>query len=347
MKHRRLILIALVVLVPLSVVLASGIGAVSISPGEWFAIVAHHIAPDGPSVADPQKDAVLWAIRLPRVLMSALVGASLAISGTAMQGLFRNPLADPSIIGISAGAALSAAIVIVLAASISYSWYNFPGLSTLSLATFAGAVLTSILIFRIAREKRKTNVATMLLAGIAITALAGSFTGLLTYVADEAQLRSLTFWTLGSMGGSTWMSTGITLVATAIGVFGLLTLSKPLNALTLGEQEAKHIGIPVEKLKTLVLALTALLVGCSVAFCGMIGFVGLVVPHILRLLGGPDHRFLLPASALGGALLLSWADTVSRIIAAPAEIPIGIITALVGAPVFLFLLFKQKSRMAL
>jgi iron complex transport system permease protein len=202
------------------------------------------------------------------------------------------------------------------------------------------------LIFALAREKRKTNVVTMLLAGISINALAGAATGLLTYLADDAQLRSLTFWTLGSLGGTTWKAVIFMSVATGLSLLILLRLHKSFNALALGEAEAIHLGVSVEALKKWVIFATALAVGVSVAFCGMIGFVGLVVPHIMRLWVGAEHRYLLPASALGGGLLLCWADTLSRTWAAPAEIPIGVITALVGAPVFLFLLFKQRKAMA-
>ncbi|MFT5617697.1 MAG: iron complex transport system permease protein, partial [Arenicella sp.] len=247
---------------------------------------------------------------------------------------------DPSIVGISAGAALFASLTIVLGGSFfSATWL---GVSALSFASFTGAVLATILVFTISQEKRGTNVSTMLLAGIAINSLAGACMGVLTYLADDAQLRSLTFWTLGSLGGSNWLSVTILALVTVSSVIFLSRLYKPFNALALGEREAVNLGISVEKLKIQVVAFTALSIGSAVAFCGMIGFVGLVVPHILRLFGGSDHRFLLPASALGGALLLGLADTASRTVASPAELPIGIITSLVGAPIFLWLIYRKR-----
>lgn len=343
MRQSRITLVVLTIAVFLSLVLASGIGAIHISALEWFHIFLHKLGLASHEV-DAQKTAVLWVIRLPRVVTSLCVGASLAICGTALQGLFRNPLADPSIIGISAGAAFSASLVIVLASSfITFSVGWFSG-SILSVATFLGAVTSTLLIFALSRQKHKTNVTIMLLGGIAINAMAGACTGILIFIADDAQLRSITFWTLGSLGGVSWVSTGLIAGSLLVSIAFLLRLSKAFNALTLGEQEAKYIGMPIEQLKTQVIITTALSVGTSVAFCGMISFVGLVVPHILRLIGGANHRFLLPASALGGALLLCWADTIARTLVAPAEIPIGVITAILGAPVFLILLYQQKTK---
>lgn len=346
MHTRKFVSIGLVAVLPLSMIVSTTIGAVGVSPVEWIQIVGHHLGFSLQEGFSQQKDGVLWAIRLPRVCMSALVGASLAVGGTAMQGIFRNPLADPTIIGISAGAASVASVAIVLLSVFTTHWYGFMSLSFLSIVTFAGAAATSLLIFKLASGKRGADVATMLLAGIAINALGGAITGLMTYLATDAQLRTLTFWTLGSLGGSNWMNTGIMAALTTVGLAGLLRLSKPLNALALGENEATHIGTSVESLKRQVVVFTALIVGGSVAFCGMIGFVGLAVPHILRLSAGADHRFLLPASALGGALLLVWADTFSRTVAAPSEVPIGVITSVAGAPVFLYLLYQQKRKAA-
>lgn len=333
----------LTIAVCLSLIIASGIGAIHISTMEWFQIFLSKLRLASYEV-DAQKTAVLWVIRLPRVVTSLCVGASLAICGTALQGLFRNPLADPSIIGISAGAAFSASLVIVLASSFmtfGVSWFSG---SLLSVATFLGAIASTLLIFALSRQKHKTNVTIMLLGGIAINALASACTGVLIFIADDAQLRDITFWTLGSLGGANWFTTGLIGVSLLVSIVFLLRLPKAFNALTLGEQEAKYIGMPVEHLKTQVIILTALSVGTSVAFCGMISFVGLIVPHILRLIGGANHRFLLPASALGGALLLCWADTIARTLVAPAEIPIGVITAILGAPVFLILLYQQKTK---
>lgn len=340
MQRKSYILTALAGVTLVSLVMASGIGAIHIGFGEWWQILAAKLGWLD-TTPDSQKTVVLWAIRLPRVVTSLLVGASLALCGTALQGLFRNPLADPSIIGISAGAAFSAALVIVLASSVLVSsWWAG---SLLSFATFLGAVGSTLLVFVLARQKHQTNVTMMLLAGIALNALAGACTGVLIFVADDAQLRNITFWTLGSLGGANWTTAGLIALATMIATVFLFRLAKVFNALTLGEQEAKYIGMPIERLKIQVVVLTALAIGTAVAFCGMIGFVGLVVPHVLRLIGGSNYRFLLPASVLAGALLLCWADTLARTLVAPAEIPIGVITALLGAPVFLVILYRQKN----
>ncbi|MEL6675548.1 MAG: iron ABC transporter permease [Bacteroidota bacterium] len=319
-------------------------GAVKVSWWEIFNILGYKLGLNDLQPALEKKVAIFWLIRFPRVLMSVFVGMSLAICGTAMQGLFRNPLADPSLIGISTGAALAAALVIVLGGTLAAAWGGAVGMYVLSIATFTGAVVASFLVFFIGREKGRTNVATMLLAGIAINALAGAMTGLLTYLADDVQLRDLTFWTLGSLGGTTWGKLGIVSVASLISLIIFLNFGKAFNALSLGEEEASYLGIEVERLKFVVVLATGLAIGCSVAFCGVIGFVGLVVPHLLRILGGADHHYLLPASALGGGLLLAFADTVSRTLLAPAELPIGILTALVGAPFFLFLLYQQRLK---
>jgi len=344
-KHIRII-VGLALALPLVTIWACGRGAAEVEGGEILRIIASHLGMAGADGNDMQHDAIIWIIRLPRVLLSLFVGASLALCGVAMQGLFRNPLADPSIIGVSSGAGLAAAVVIVLLGDIMVNIESVMGLPLLPLASFGGAWIATILIFSLAREKRRTNVATMLLAGIAINALAGAGTGLLTYIADDAQLRSLTFWTLGSLGGATWNQAGIMGLATLATVLLLFPMGKAFNALSLGEVEAGFLGIPVEKLKNRIIIATGIAIGTSVAFCGIIGFVGLVVPHLMRLAGGAQHRYLLPASTLCGALLLCGADTLSRTIVAPAELPIGIVTSLVGGPVFLFLLFRSKKEMA-
>lgn len=346
MKKQAFILIILIIALGCCFIYSCSTGAVSVSAGELVSIIFNKAGLSNTKNYTDQQEAVIWLIRLPRVCMTVLVGASLALCGAAIQGLFRNPLADPGIIGVSSGAALCASIVIVLAGSVFTLNSGFAGFSVLTIATFLGAAITSFIVFAIAKEKQGTNVAMMLLAGIAINALAGAFTGLLTYLSTDAQLRSLTFWTLGSMGGANWKSVAIVFAVTVLSLILLMTLSKALNALALGETEAGHIGIKVERTKNIIILVTSIAIGSTVAFCGIIGFVGLVIPHILRLLGSPHHRFLLPASALGGAILLCLADTVSRTLVAPAEIPVGIITALVGAPVFLFLLLRQKFKSA-
>ncbi|MHC5653990.1 FecCD family ABC transporter permease [Stappia sp.] len=294
--------------------------------------------------ADALRDSViLWQVRLPRVLLGALVGAALAVSGAMMQGLFRNPLADPGIVGVSAGAGLGAASMIVLGGTALAPLYLLLGIYALPLAAFFGGLLTTFVLYRIGTRGGFTSVATMLLAGIALAALAGAATGLLVYVADDQQLRDLNFWLLGSLAGSTWQK--LAAVAPIIGIV-LLTIpvfANGLNGLVLGEAAAGHLGVRVQRLKIVCIVAVAAATGASVAVSGGIGFVGIVVPHLLRLSIGPDHRHLLPASALLGASLLILADTVSRTIVSPAELPIGIVTAIAGAPVFLWILLGRKG----
>jgi len=284
---------------------------------------------------------ILIDLRLPRVLMAALVGACLALSGAVMQGLFRNPLADPSLIGISSGAALGAGVAIVLGGIFFYQtpfWF-------LPISSFIFGLGVTWIVYLIANHRQGTQVATLLLAGVAVQAFASAAIGLLSYLADDQQLRNLMFWNLGSFGASSWENLILCAVVSLPALILLLGLAKHLNAMLLGEEEAKHLGISVENVKRLAIILVSLIVGVSVSSVGVIGFVGLVVPHLVRLAFGADHKFLLPASAGLGALLLVVADTLARTIISPAELPIGIITALIGCPFFIFLILKQRRLM--
>ncbi|MBD8093332.1 iron ABC transporter permease [Pseudomonas fluorescens] len=289
-----------------------------------------------------QAELILGQIRLPRTLLGLAVGGVLALSGVAMQGLFRNPLADPGLVGVSSGAALGAAIAIV-GGSLFGGLPDAFGPYLLSLCAFLGGLGVTALVYRLGRRNGQTNVATMLLAGIALTALASSAVGLFTYLADDATLRTLTFWNLGSLNGASYSRLWPLLMVSAGVALWLPRRAKALNALLLGESEASHLGIDVEGLKRELVFCTALGVGAAVAAAGMIGFVGLVVPHLVRLLAGPDHRVLLPASVLAGASLLLFADLVARLALAPAELPIGIVTAFIGAPFFLYLLLRGRA----
>ena len=287
---------------------------------------------------------IIETIRLPRTVLAMLVGAALAVSGAALQGLFRNPLADPGLIGVSGGASLAAVTVIVLGDTALSGLSDVLGVYTLPLAAFIGALITTLIVARIATSRFGTSMTTLLLAGLAIGIVAGAGTGVLTFIADDAQMRSLIFWSMGSMGGATWdrvFAAGIlVLAAMSLMPFAI----KALNALLLGESEARHLGIDVEKTKRWVIVMSALAVGASVAVAGMIGFVGLIVPHIVRLVLGPDHRYLLPACALFGALFLLIADMISRTIIAPAELPIGLITTIIGGPLFIGLIVMRAKR---
>ncbi|TBU95776.1 ABC transporter permease [Stutzerimonas kirkiae] len=338
----RTLFCALIGLLLAALWLSLALGPVSLPLGDTLRaalrIVGLPIAPQGLE----QAELILGQIRLPRTLLGLAVGAVLALSGVAMQGLFRNPLADPGLIGVSSGAALGAAFAIV-------GGSLFGGIPAalepylLSACAFAGGLGVTALVYRLGRRDGQTHVATMLLAGIALTALAGAAIGLFTYLADDATLRTLTFWNLGSLNGASYARLWPLLLVTLGVSLWLPRRAKALNALLLGESEARHLGFEVERVKRELVFCTALGVGAAVAAAGMIGFIGLVVPHLVRLLVGPDHRVLLPASALAGASLLLLADLLARLALAPAELPIGIVTALIGAPFFLFLLLKGRA----
>ncbi|MFP5076864.1 FecCD family ABC transporter permease [Rhizobium sp. YIM 134829] len=290
---------------------------------------------------------ILLDIRLPRAVMGLLVGAALAVSGAVMQGLFRNPLADPGLVGISSGASLGAVLIIVLGGALFGPLFTTLGPYTLPLAAFLGALGSTLLLYRLATHNRETSIATMLLAGIALAALANAVTGVLIFIADDKQLRDLTFWGLGSLAGANWTKLAVASPVILAGLLAAPFLARGLNALTLGEATAFHMGVPVQRLKSLAILSVAGAVGASVAISGGIGFVGIVVPHLLRLVIGPDNRFLLPASALLGGTLLIVADMVVRTIVPPAELPIGIITAFAGAPFFLWILMRGRGRLGL
>lgn len=292
-----------------------------------------------PLPAEHARDAaVLGVIRAPRVLLAALVGAGLGAAGAAMQGLFRNPLADPGLIGVSGGAALAAVAAIVFGGSLFGAAAGTLGLWLLPIAAFAGGLAATFLMARLGTIGGVAGVSTLLLAGVAVNALAGALTGLLVFMADDRQLRDITFWTLGSLAGARWAQVPVVAVLAGIPTLLLCALARPLNALLLGEAEAFHLGVRVESVKRLALVLAAFAVASGVAFTGLIGFVGLVVPHLVRLGFGADHRLVLPGAALLGGALLVVADLLARSLAVPAEIPVGVVTALLGAPFFLWLL---------
>jgi len=327
------VLWSLIGLLAVLVLISATQGAVHIPVAECIRILLNRMG-IGSTELDPQQDAVLTLIRLPRIALAALVGAGLGISGTAMQGLLRNPLADPSLIGISSGGALAATLVFLLGET---------GIFVLPAAAFLGALVTTLAVYRLSHSAGRMMIAVVLLAGIAINAMANAFSALLTFLATDTQIRNVSFWKLGSLGGATWNSVAIMLPCVLLPIAVLTLQGRALNAFLLGESEAFHLGLRVERAKRLTILMVALAAGASVAFTGIIGFVGLVVPHILRFLIGPDYRRLLPASALFGAALLLGCDLVSRTLVTPAELPIGIITALGGAPFFLYLLLRDRK----
>ncbi len=326
-------------------IFAVGLGAVSIAPSQIFEVLFHALgATLDETLVDPLRKAVILEIRLPRVMLGALIGAGLGIAGALMQGIFRNPLADPGLIGVSSGAALAASTFIVLGqyiVPILGEWSQYVGTP---IAAFLGSLTVTYLVWRMGTVGNRVSVGRLLLGGVAINALVGAVIGLLTLVASDTQLRDLTFWSLGSLNGATWVSVG----TAAIGILPVVLiaprLAKALDAWLLGEAEARHLGVDIVRLKRLAVGTTALAVGASVAVAGMIGFIGLVIPHLVRLSLGPGHRLLLPGSALLGALLLVASDIFARTVAVPIEVPIGIVTALGGAPFFLLLLYRSGAR---
>jgi len=330
----------------LSLFLLVGLAIVSLYVGVYtfgssFSEIISSFFAENSSVSGTDRY-VFLDLRLSRIVMAVLVGSALSVSGTCTQGMFKNPLATPDLIGITAGASLFAAVTIVLGAYIRPYIPQAVHFSLLSIAAFVGSFFTMMLVYSISTAKKKTNIVMMLLSGVAISALGGAITGILIYVSDDDQLRDLTFWSMGSLAGASWTKNGILLSVILVSYYFLLGKGKTLNAMMLGERDAKHLGIPVEKTKKQIVLFTALLVGTSVAFSGMIGFVGLIVPYILRLVFKSNYYMILPLSAVLGSILLLGADTVSRTIVAPSELPIGTLTAFMGAPIFMAILLKQR-----
>ena len=319
------------------------VGAYSTGINDVINTISSFLGVPGSSAAD-SLSYLLWNVRLPRIFLAVLVGAALALSGAAIQGLFRNPLADPSLIGVTSGAMVFAVAGIFLGSTLLASFHASLGFVSTLILAFTGSLLTTYWVYRLATYRGQTSIATMLLAGIAITALAGALTGLMTYFSSEDELRDITFWTLGSVGGANWKV--LSYLAPLLLVAGVLLLrvQKQLDLLSLGEREAHYLGVNLQYVKWTVIGGAALAVGTSVAFCGMISFIALIVPHLIRLVQGSAHRRILPGAALLGGILLLLADTFARTIIAPAELPIGILTALLGAPFFIGILLQTKRR---
>ncbi|MEO6274314.1 MAG: iron ABC transporter permease [Rhodoferax sp.] len=328
-------------LVLLSLLTASARGAYAIDLADILKTL--WAAASGGLDGSPEQ-LVFLNIRLPRLLLGLAAGAGLGMAGALMQGLFRNPLADPGLIGVSSGAALAAGITIVLG---SHYFPDLPrslGSWTLVVMAFAGSLAVTVLIYLLAQSEGGTRVGLMMLAGVAINALAGAGLGYLTFLASDEQLRSIQFWLLGSLGGARWSAVMLVFTIVLIAVAAGITCARPLNAIALGEAQAALLGVDVERTKRRAIAITALAVGAVTATTGMIGFVGLLAPHCVRLVAGPDHRIVLPGSAMLGAALVLLADSVARTAVQPAELPLGVLTAFVGVPFFLLLLRQFKGR---
>ena len=325
-----------------SVILSLSVGAVSLSFSEIGEILAQSIGLKSDSRVTEIQQSIFWELRFPRVGFAVLIGSGLALAGVALQGIFRNPLVDAGIVGIASGASLFAAAFIVLSGTFPFLMLGNPQVN-LALIAFSGALITAFLVYRISKFDGKVNTVLLILAGVALNALAGSITGLITYFAKDDQLRDLTFWSLGSLSGATNEHVLILLPFIIIPFYFLMKQRTALNAFALGESSAFYLGINTHKTKITVLVSATAMVGASVSLAGAIGFIGLVIPHILRLAIGPNHKDLLPLSALAGATLLNVADTLSRVLLPPTEIPIGIITAVIGTPVLIGIILKQKK----
>ncbi len=341
-RGRSIALVLLLALLLAAAAIATTIGSAGIPLDRLAAALG--LGGGDPAVLDRDR-LVLWSIRLPRIVLAAMIGALLASAGALMQGLFRNPLADPALVGVSSGAALAAAATIVIGDK-SGAFARLP-LELLPLAAFVGALATTTVLYRFATREGRTSIATFLLGGLAVAALANAGIGMLVYLADDRQLRDVTFWMLGSLSGATWpkvMAIAPFLALTAIAV---PFLARGLDLMILGEAEAFYSGVSVEWLKRMSIVLVAAATGAAVSVSGVIGFVGIVVPHLLRLAIGPTHRLLLPATLLLGGSLMVAADTFARSLVAPAELPIGIVTAIIGAPFFLVLLMRQRALIGL
>lgn len=285
---------------------------------------------------DPVIGATLQVVRFPRIVMALAVGAALAVAGALMQAVFGNPLAEPGVVGVSAGAALGASTAIVFGIS--------AGGGGVALLAFVGGLLATLLVYAVARAGGRTEVVTLLLTGIAINAFAQAGLAFVLFLADTASREQIVFWQLGSLAGSLWSEVVIVLPVLVIGTILAVMMSHRLDLLSLGERNARHLGVDVEQLRILAIILVALLTGVAVAFAGIIAFVGLVVPHIIRMALGPAHRGLLVASAVGGGALLAIADLLTRTLVVGADLPIGMLTALVGGPFFFGLLYQQRRR---
>jgi iron complex transport system permease protein len=334
-KRNRFIFPVLIILFVIVMITAIAFGAVSILPAEMLSSLKHFFGGQKPANI---YEAVFIQLRLPRVILCAITGAILAVSGVLMQGLFRNPIVEPGLIGTSSGAAFGAAFVFVMAAKWPPELKSQIGPFLTPLFAFMGALLATYVVYILARNARRVSIISLLLVGIAINAVGLSGTGFMSYIARDPQARSITFWNLGTLSGANWLQVAIVGTVAAAMFIISFRYSKQLNALLLGEEEASYLGVDTERMKRRVMVLNTAMVSVATAFVGVISFVGLIVPHILRLLIGSDNKRLLPASMIAGAVLLVLADMCARLLLAPAEIPIGIITSLVGAPVFIILL---------
>ena len=342
LKYGTLYLIFSLLLI-ITMLLAIRTGAVNITYREIFISLAKAMGFHPEANIERIQEGLFMQIRLPRVLLCVVIGAGLSVSGALMQGLFRNPIVEPGLIGTSSGAAFGAALIFVVGKSFFAQYSTLLGTMILPLSAFTFSFIATMLVYKLSSSFGKVTVTVMILVGVAINAIAASCTGFLSYIARDPQARSITFWNLGTFSGANWDSVMLVYAVTIPSIFLVLRYSKALNALLLGESEAGYLGIDTERLKTRIIILNTLIVAVGTSAVGVISFVGLIVPHLLRMIKGSDNRFLIIGSALVGAIIMNVADMVSRVIIAPAELPIGIVTSFVGAPVFIWILRRQKG----
>lgn len=335
-NKKLLLFILLIVFLILVSFFSLKMGTVSIEYKNIFNIILTHLMKGDVSQLSPEENLIIWTIRLPRILLGLMVGMLLASSGSVMQGIFRNSLADPGLMGISSGAALFVAMGVV-------AFGSSLGVFSLSLFAFLGSVLAMLVIFFLSTKNSKTNIATMLLAGIAINALCGAGTSIFTYLSSNEELRTITFWQLGSLANAGWDEV-LRIFPFFLGTILVFPiLAKPLDAMLLGDANAKYLGVKIERVKFISILMISLAVGATVATCGMISFVGLVIPHLVRMLLGPSHKGVIVGSMLLGGILIILSDLVARTFISPLELPIGVVTSLIGAPFFLYLLINKRS----
>jgi iron complex transport system permease protein len=319
-------------------VIAAGTGQVRVPPAEVIGSLLHRLGLDlGPVPSHPQGENALWLVRFPRVVLGILVGASLGCSGALMQGVFGNPLAEPGVIGVSSGAAVGAFAVIATGVATFGNW-------TMAIAAFAGGLVATLVVYSLSRSGGRTEVVTLILTGVAVNAVATALIGILTFLSGDEARTAMAFWQLGSLNRATWGADLVVLPCMVVGLVVAVAHGRSLDLLALGERSARHLGVDVPRLQLVLVVTSALLAATAVAFTGVIGFVGLVVPHVVRMIAGPGHRLLIVASALGGALVLVAADLFARTAVEHQEVPLGVLTALVGGPFFFWLLRRTRAR---
>ncbi|MDO7880759.1 FecCD family ABC transporter permease [Salinibacterium soli] len=329
---------ALAVLLVGGVVVSAVVGQLAVSPAEVVGSVLRALGiSNGWAPTDPIVESTLWVVRFPRIAMGLAVGAALAVAGAVMQAIFGNPLAEPGVVGVSSGAALGAAVGIVVGVTVL-------GTGGTALFAFAGGLGATLLVYLVSRANGRTEVVTLLLTGIAVNAFAGAGLAFLIFIADSGSREQIVFWQLGSLNGSLWSEVVVVVVVAVLGTIAAVALGRRYDLLALGERNARHLGVNVEALRVGSIVLVALLTGVAVAFCGIIAFVGLVIPHVVRMIIGPAHRGLIVASAAGGGVLMVYSDLLARSVVPGADLPIGLLTSLIGGPFFFFLLFRQRRR---